>query len=60
MATIKQIVLKAIELKDEAEKLEGMIDDQATSQNRLDAATTEVNIQQPIVTALVAELKAML
>jgi len=60
MATIKQIVLKAIELKDEAEKLEGMNDDQATSQNRLDAATTEVNIQQPIVTALVAELKAML
>ena len=60
MATIKQIVLKAVELKEEAEKLEGMKNDQATAQARLDSATAEVNIQQPIVTALVAELKAML
>jgi len=60
MATIKQIVLKAVELKDEAEKLEGMKNDQATAQARLDSATAQVSVQQPIVTALIAELKAML
>jgi len=60
MATIKQIVLKAVELKDEAEKLEGMKNDQATAQARLDSATAQVSVQQPIVTALIAQLKAML
>lgn len=60
MATIKQIVLKAVELKDEAEKLEKMKDDQSTAQARLDSATAQVSVQQPIVTALIAQLKAML
>ena len=60
MATIKQIVLKAVELKDEAEKFEKMKDDQSTAQARLDSATAQVSVQQPIVTALIAQLKAML
>ena len=60
MATIKEIVAKAVEVQGAATILENLIADKNLAQDRKDDATTQAAAQQVIVQALIAELKALL
>jgi len=60
MATIKEIVIKAVEVQGAATILENLIADKNLAQDRKDDATTQAAAQQVIVQALIAELKALL
>jgi hypothetical protein len=60
MATLKQIVLKAVELKDAADSLQNLQEDRITAQSRVDAVDSQIAVQQPVVLTLRNELKAML
>lgn len=60
MATIKQIVLKAVEVKAAAEVLEGLLQDRNKAVARVDDVNGQIAPQQVEVNRLVAELKALL
>ena len=60
MATIRQIVLKAVDLKAEVDKLDKLQQDRDTAKSRYEDAVAKINAQMPIVVALRDELKALI
>jgi hypothetical protein len=59
MATIRQIVDKAVELKEAQVVLEALQDDKSRAQTRLAEVNAAIATQQPIVQSLADELKVM-
>ena len=60
MATIRQIVLKAVDLKAEVDKLDKLQQDRDTAKSRYEDAVAKINAQLPTVVALRDELKALI
>jgi len=60
MATIREVVDKAVELKAEQEKLESLLLDRQRAQTRLAEANAAITAQQPVVQALADQLRALI
>jgi len=60
MATIREVVDKAVELKAEQEKLEALLLDRQRAQTRLAEANAAITAQQPVVQALADQLRALI
>ena len=60
MATIREVVDKAVELKAEQEKLEALVLDRQRAQTRLAETNAAIAAQQPVVQALADQLRALI
>lgn len=60
MATIRQVVDKAVELKAEQEKLEALLLDRQRAQQRFQDADATITAQQTVVNGLMNDLKMLI